>query len=56
MSKIAIEYGAFLDKFIGDAMMFYFGDPESKGVKEDASACVRMAIEMQRRLSQLQTG
>ncbi len=56
MSKIALEYGAFLDKFIGDAMMFYFGDPESKGVKEDASACVRMAIEMQRRLSQLQTG
>ena len=37
-------------------MMFYFGDPESKGVKEDASACVRMAIEMQRRLSQLQAG
>jgi class 3 adenylate cyclase len=56
MSKIALEYGAFLDKFIGDAMMFYFGDPESKGVKEDASACVRMAIEMQKRLSQMQTG
>ncbi len=56
MSKIAIEYGAFLDKFVGDAMMCYFGDPESKGVKEDASACVRMAVEMQRRLSQLQAG
>jgi class 3 adenylate cyclase len=55
MSRIAHEYGAYFDKFIGDAMMFYFGDPESKGVKEDASACVRMAIEMQRRLRQLQT-
>jgi class 3 adenylate cyclase len=55
MSRIAHEHGAYFDKFIGDAMMFYFGDPESKGVKEDASACVRMAIEMQRRLRQLQT-
>jgi len=56
MSKIAQEHGAYFDKFIGDAMMFYFGDPETKGVKEDASACVRMAIDMQRRLRQLQTG
>ena len=37
-------------------MMFYFGDPESNGVGEDASACVRMAIAMQRRLAQLQAG
>lgn len=56
MSKIALEHGAYFDKFIGDAMMFYFGDPESKGVKEDASACVRMAIEMQTRLRILQSG
>ncbi len=56
MSRIAHEHGANFDKFIGDAMMFYFGDPESRGVKEDASACVRMAIDMQRRLRTLQTG
>ncbi len=56
MSRIAQAHGAYFDKFIGDAMMFYFGDPESKGVREDASACVRMAIEMQRRLHKLQTG
>ncbi len=56
MSRIAHEHGANFDKFIGDAMMFYFGDPDSKGVKEDASACVRMAIEMQKRLRILQTG
>lgn len=56
MSRIAHEHGANFDKFIGDAMMFYFGDPDSKGVKEDASACVRMAIDMQRRLRTLQTG
>ena len=54
MSKIAQEHGAYFDKFIGDAMMFYFGDPETKGVKEDATACLRMAIAMQRRLAELQ--
>jgi class 3 adenylate cyclase len=56
MSRIAQSHGAYFDKFIGDAMMFYFGDPESRGIREDASACVRMAIDMQRRLRQLQTG
>ena len=55
MSKIAQKRGAYFDKFIGDAMMFYFGDPETKGIKEDAVACVLMAIEMQRRLRDLQT-
>ena len=54
MSKIALEYGATIDKFIGDAMVLYFGDPETKGVKKDAAACVQMAIAMQRRLKNLQ--
>ena len=56
MYGIAGEHGANFDKFIGDAIMCYFGDPESKGVKEDAEACVRMAIAMQTRLHQLQSG
>ena len=56
MSKIAQAHDAYFDKFIGDAMMFYFGDPDSKGVAEDASSCVRMAIAMQRRLAELQAG
>lgn len=55
MSIVAHRYGAYFDKFIGDAMMFYFGDPETKGVQEDASACVHMAIAMQNRLRELQT-
>ena len=54
MAKIAQEHGAYFDKFIGDAMMFYFGDQESRGIREDAAACVRMAIVMQRRLAELQ--
>lgn len=55
MSVIASEFGATIDKFIGDAMMLYFGDPETKGVKEDAAACVEMALAMQRRMRTLQT-
>ncbi|MDP6346595.1 MAG: adenylate/guanylate cyclase domain-containing protein, partial [Alphaproteobacteria bacterium] len=54
MSAIALEHGATIDKFIGDAIVLYFGDPESRGVQEDATACVKMAIAMQRRLRELQ--
>ena len=54
MSAIALEYGATIDKYIGDAMLLFFGDPETKGVKEDAKACVMMAIAMQRRMRELE--
>jgi class 3 adenylate cyclase len=53
MSTIALTHGATIDKFIGDAMLLFFGDPETKGVKEDAKACVMMAIAMQRRMREL---
>ena len=48
MTEIALSYGATVDKYIGDAIMLFFGDPESKGVKEDAINCVNMALEMHR--------
>ena len=54
MSKIALQHGGTIDKFVGDAMLVFFGDPETKGVAEDARACVRMAIAMQRRMRDLQ--
>ena len=54
MSNIALEYGATIDKYIGDAIMCFFGDPETKGIKQDAIACVEMAIAMQRRMRDLQ--
>ena len=53
MSKIAIEFGGTIDKFIGDAIMIFFGDPESLGEKQDAVACVKMAIKMRDKLSEL---
>jgi class 3 adenylate cyclase len=54
MSKIADEYGGTVDKFIGDAMVIFFGDPHSRGVREDALQCVRMARAMQQRMGELQ--
>ena len=54
MSKIALTHGATIDKFIGDAMLLFFGDPETRGMQEDAKACVMMAIAMQRRMRELE--
>jgi adenylate cyclase len=48
MSKIALEHGATIDKYIGDAILAFFGDPETRGVKEDAMAA------MQRKMRELQ--
>jgi PAS domain S-box-containing protein len=53
MTEIALEYGGTIDKYIGDAIMVFFGDPETKGVKQDALAAVRMAVAMQRRMVDL---
>ena len=54
MSQIALEHGATIDKYVGDAIVIFFGDPESHGVKEDALACVKMAIAMRNRMLALQ--
>lgn len=53
MSKIVLQHGGTIDKYIGDAIMLFFGDPESLGIKEDAYACVETAIEMQKRMHEL---
>lgn len=53
MSRIALSFGATVDKYVGDAIVAFFGDPETKGVKEDALACVKMAIAMRERLHDL---
>jgi PAS domain S-box-containing protein len=53
MSEIATKHGATIDKYVGDAIVMFFGDPESRGVKEDATAAVKMALAMQRRIVEL---
>ena len=50
MSKLALDYGATIDKYIGDAIMLFFGDPETQGVQQDAIACVSTAIAMQEKM------
>jgi PAS domain S-box-containing protein len=55
MSKIALDFGATIDKYVGDSIVAFFGDPETRGVKEDARACVNMSITMQRRIQELQS-
>lgn len=47
MAELVIQYGGTLDKFIGDAVLAFYGDPETKGEQDDALACVQMAMAMQ---------
>ena len=53
MTDIAIEYGGTVDKYIGDAIMIFFGDPNSNGKKDDAISCVSMALKMKKALTSL---
>jgi len=55
MSSIALRCGGTIDKFIGDAILIFFGDPESAGEQEDALKCVEMALHMRQRMAELQT-
>jgi adenylate cyclase len=53
MSKVALEHGATIDKYVGDMIMMFCGDPETRGVKDDALLCVKTAIAMQKRMHEL---
>ncbi|WP_415713443.1 adenylate/guanylate cyclase domain-containing protein [Maridesulfovibrio sp.] len=54
MSSIAIKHGGTIDKFIGDAVLIFFGDPISQGYRKDALSCMNMAIEMRDSLKEMQ--
>jgi class 3 adenylate cyclase len=53
MAVIVAEFNGTLDKFMGDGLMVFFGDPTSKGRHGDALAAVLMALAMQTRLNEL---
>ena len=53
MTTIALECGGTIDKFIGDAIMVFFGDPESLGEEQDALNCIEMALRMRARVNEL---
>jgi|TARA_B110000483_G_scaffold124543_1_gene149821 class 3 adenylate cyclase len=53
MTDIAISFGGTIDKYIGDSIMIFFGDPVTEGKKSDAIRCVEMSIEMQKSMRKL---
>ncbi|MCB0220894.1 MAG: adenylate/guanylate cyclase domain-containing protein [Chrysiogenetes bacterium] len=53
MSDIAESFGGTIDKFVGDAVVIFFGAPEPMEEKEQALRAVRMALAMQARMGEL---
>lgn len=53
MMAIAELHGATVNQIVGDGIMMFFGAPRSLGDEEDAYRAVRMALEMQQRMTEL---
>ncbi|BBO75719.1 guanylate cyclase [Desulfosarcina widdelii] len=53
MAKIVRKWGGTIPQFTGDSVYAIFGAPDSKGLREDALACLRMALEMQEKMKSL---
>ena len=54
MAQIVTEYGGTLDKFIGDGMVVFFGDPGSLGARARMRCSAYTSLAMQRRMDELQ--
>jgi len=54
MTEIVFRYGGTLDKYVGDAIMVFFGDPIPQD--DHAERAVRMALEMRDRIAELTAG
>lgn len=54
MTKIVAKHNGSLDKYIGDAIMVFFGDPVFISDQDHAKRCVTMAMEMQEKMIELQ--
>jgi len=54
MTNIVNKHGGTLDKYIGDAIMVFFGDPDYIDDFEHARRCLNMALEMRQRMKELQ--
>jgi class 3 adenylate cyclase/CHASE3 domain sensor protein len=52
MTEVVFEHGGTLDKYVGDALMVFFGDPLPQD--DHAARAVRMALEMRERMTELE--
>jgi class 3 adenylate cyclase len=53
MTVVAEQYGATIDKFVGDAIMIFFGAPVATNDRDHALRAVRMAAAMQEQMETL---
>ncbi len=53
MTTIADKWGGTIDKVIGDAIMKFYGAPEETPENENALNCVKMAVEMQKKMVEM---
>jgi class 3 adenylate cyclase len=53
MAQIVRTWGGTIPQFTGDSIYAIFGAPDSRGERDDALSCVRMAVEMQERMKTL---
>lgn len=54
MTEIVNHYKGTLDKYIGDAIMVFFGDPDFTDDADHAIRCVQMALTMRDKMTELQ--
>lgn len=54
MATIADRHAATINQFVGDGIMIFFGAPTATNDKDHALRAVRMSLEMQQRMGELQ--
>jgi len=54
MTNIVNHFGGTLDKYVGDAILVFFGDPDFTDDFDHAYRCVKMALAMRKRMAELQ--